>query len=131
MRNKTIIITAIICAVVFLTALALLLYQNFTSSGSQIEVLLDGEVIYRGPDTQTGEPVIIVAAGKEYTNRIRIDAEGVRVVSTDCPNSECVHMGTLKYTTLPIVCLPNHLIIHYVSDASALSLQDEFDAISQ
>ena len=49
------------------------------------------------------------------------------VESADCPNGECVAMGYLKSRYLPVVCLPNRLVIQY-SDVNA---SDEPDAVSK
>ncbi len=128
MRNKTVIITAIVCAVVFVSALIFVLIGYQAEPKKEIEILLDGKVLYRGSATLSGEPDYIEAKGKNYTNRIRIDETGVKVESATCPNGECVQMGYLKSPYLPIVCLPNNLVIRYVNTADS---SEEMDAISQ
>jgi hypothetical protein len=35
------------------------------------------------------------------------------VSSAECPDKTCVKMGKLRSESLPIVCLPNHLIIRF------------------
>ena len=131
MRNKAVIITSLICAALFLSTLTVVLYQNAAKTGNEIEIVLDGQVIYSGSATRAGEPLYIEAVGRACTNRIRIDAQGVLVESSDCPNGECVNMGYLKSRYLPIVCLPNNMLIRFTEGSEAALQDDTMDAISQ
>ena len=127
MRNKTVIVCAVICGVLFISAAVLVILQFADKTGEGIIITLDGVKIYEGAGTHTGETLYIDAQGKYGINHIRIDETGVCVESAGCPNGECVAMGYLKNRYLPIVCLPNKLEIQY---AGALA-EDELDAISQ
>ena len=131
MRNKAVVITSLICAVLFLGAITAVLYQNAAKTGNEIEIVLDGQVIYSGSATHAGEPLYIEAVGRACTNRICIDEQGVFVESSDCPNGECVNMGYLKSRYLPIVCLPNNMLIRFTDGSDTALLDDTMDAISQ
>lgn len=39
------------------------------------------------------------------------ETAGVRVVSSDCPTQDCVHMGQISRAGQSIVCLPAHIVI--------------------
>ena len=129
MRNKTVLITAAVCFILFAASLCFVICQHSTKPASEIEVLLDGKLIYSGSGEHQGEPLYIDAIGKNYSNHIRIDENGVLVESSTCPNQECVRMGYLKNRALPIVCLPNNLVIRYTGQSN--SSEQELDAISQ
>ena len=118
MRNKTVKILSGVCALLFTVALGFVLIQDFSVSGEEIEILSDGKVIYTGKGV-SAEPVYIDAVSAHGVNRIRIDANGVLVESADCKNLECVHMGYLKSAYMPIVCLPNNLVIRYTGSGEA------------
>lgn len=129
MRNKTVLITGIVCLVLFIAALGTVIWQQTLEPAEEIEILLDGETIYRGDAIHSGSPLYIDASGKYYTNHIQIDENGAKVESSTCPNAECVKMGYLKNRYLPVVCLPNNLIIRYVERQS--SSDSGLDAISR
>jgi hypothetical protein len=47
-------------------------------------------------------------------NTIEIFNQQVRMIETDCPDKRCVKQGFSS--SLPIICLPNHLIIEIKAD---------------
>ena len=73
--------------------------------------------------------VLLLAGGIsiEYqgrTNLIEICDGRIRVAEADCPDQLCVQMGWLQNSGLPVVCLPNRLVIQYAQSLDGL------DAIS-
>ena len=44
-----------------------------------------------------------------------IKAHQIRMLEAECPDNTCVHMGWLD-STVPIVCLPNRLVIQFVEN---------------
>lgn len=44
-------------------------------------------------------------------NEIEIRSDSIGIVSADCPDKLCVHQGFISHTGLPVVCLPNKLVI--------------------
>ncbi len=131
MHNKKInphIICAAVCAFVFVCALIGTLLIYGAKPAGQIEIISHGELIYKGASVKRGAPVYIDAGNGE--NIVRIDEKGVCVESANCPDKDCVNSGYLKNTYLPIVCLPNELIIRYTLSGGAAD-SDEPDAISQ
>ena len=47
-----------------------------------------------------------------YTLQVTVSADGVCVVSSDCPSQDCVHTGTITRSGQSIVCLPAQIVIH-------------------
>ena len=127
MRNKTVIICAVICAVLFAAACVAVIIQYGSKDEGNIRITLDGNVIYEGASKHAGGALYINAEGKTGVNIIRIDENGVCVESADCPNGECVAMGYLKSKYFPVVCLPNKLMIQYTNT----NIEDGLDAVSQ
>ena len=84
-----------------------------------VEIVRDGAVLYQLDLTQEDDRAFVV----EYegrTNTIEIRDHQIRVLDAECSDQTCVHMGWLGDSGLPIVCLPNHLVIQYASAADGL-----------
>lgn len=110
---------------VILTALLLLagiggtLWIIRPQDNAQVEIVQDGTVLYRLDLSQEKNHTFSV----EYegrTNLIEIHDHQIRVVEAECPDQTCVHMGWLSNNGLPIVCLPNHLVIQFVQPSDGL-----------
>ena len=83
-----------------------------------VEIIQDGEVLYRLDLTQTEDQVIAV----EYegrVNTIEIKDHQIHMLEAQCPDHTCVNMGWLD-SAAPIVCLPNRLVIQFVENNDAL-----------
>lgn len=53
----------------------------------------------------------------EYgTNVLRIQDRKVSIVDADCPNQECMHMGSISNSYKRIICLPHHLDVYISGD---------------
>ena len=77
-----------------------------------MEVVSDGEVLYSLDLSDTEDTELVVTYGGS-SNIIRIENGEIWVREADCPDQTCVEMGKLYSESLPIVCLPNHLIIRF------------------
>jgi len=61
-----------------------------------------------------------------YTgNTIVADSSGIRITHADCPDQLCVRQGTITNGLVPLVCLPNRLVIQIESAAPS-----PFDGVS-
>ena len=102
---------------VFLTLLCLasLLYLALPpkEGGEYIaDIFQDGALLYSIPLSGARENqsfrLETVSGG---FNEIEISADGIRIRSASCPDKLCVRQGFLQDSGLPIVCLPNRLVI--------------------
>ena len=50
-------------------------------------------------------------------NIVQIENHKVRMLEADCPDHTCINMGWLD-SSMPIVCLPNHLVIQFADRGS-------------
>ena len=85
---------------------------------------------------QADQEVVIYVKGDEYArvpidgkehvyeienelgyNKIIINADGVHVAEADCPDHECVLVGTLNKTGQSIICAPHYLVIEILGNA--------------
>ncbi len=82
--------------------------------GNVIEILRDDEVLYT-LDLSTAEDQEIVIPYGDSSNTVLVRDGTVCVVRAQCPDNICVRTGILRWEGMPIVCLPNHLVIRYAS----------------
>jgi len=90
-------------------------------NSAQVEIVQDGIVLYQLDLSQEEDRTFSV----EYegrTNLIEIDNHRIRVLDAECPDHTCVRMGWLGDGGLPIVCLPNHLVIQFVQMSAELDV---------
>lgn len=58
----------------------------------------------------TSETFLIQGEGG-CTNEIALRPGSIGIISADCPDQLCVRQGFIRNSRLPIVCLPNRLVI--------------------
>ena len=84
-----------------------------------VEIVQDGTVLYQFDLAQENDRTFLVEY-KGQTNTIEIQGHQIRVLDAECPDQTCVHMGWLGESGLPIVCLPNRLVIQFASPADGV-----------
>ena len=79
-----------------------------------MEILQDGNVLYTFNLNRT-ENQLIEVSYQDRSNTIQIQDGQLGVYAAECPDQTCVHMGFLSDSGLPIVCLPNRLVIQFAN----------------
>lgn len=102
----------ILCAAILLLGVAGCLWVLRPTGGDTVEILQDGKVLYTFDLSQSENQMIEIPYGGS-SNTIQVQGGKIRVLEAECPDQTCVHMGYLPDTGLPIVCLPNRLVIQY------------------
>ena len=103
MKSK--LFAAILLVAALISAAFLLLRPK---GGTKAEIWLDGELIQTiDLDTLTEPVEIPVGEG----NMVQAERGRVRMLSADCPDKLCVHMGWSDSPAKPIVCLPNRVTV--------------------
>lgn len=108
-----------ICAALLLAGVLGCVWVLTRPGGAVVQILQDGKELYRF-DLSTMEDQTIDITYDGRVNTLQIENGRIRVLSADCPDHTCVHMGWLKSGALPIVCLPNHLVIAFADADSDL-----------
>lgn len=116
MRYKILVI--IIAAILLLGVIGSVLVLT-RSGGDTVQIISDGEVLYT-VDLRTAADTTIEIDYHGHTNTVQILSGRIRVLSADCPDGTCVHMGWLHSAAAPIVCLPHHLVIRYADPVGAV-----------
>lgn len=89
--------------------------------GKTAVVTLDGIVLAEIDLSKVETSYTIEAEGK-YHNTIEFDRGRVRVSYADCPDQVCVDTGWIEDGTVPIVCLPNRLVIEITGEEDGLDI---------
>ena len=121
--NRTVkLLTAALAAAVVLAGIFLLRPGHKEGeTGAIARIKLDGRVIEEIDLTALTEPKTIVVEGAGgLTNTIIAENGTIRVEKADCPDQVCVRQGAIADGTVPIVCLPNKLIIEIVGGGGEL-----------
>lgn len=108
-KKKVILIAA---AVVLITAFAVyvIFALNAKSDKRLAEITVDGEVI-RVIDLSTAPDETFTVESGYGSNTVTVKSGTISVTEASCPDKICVEHGELRTELLPIVCLPNKLVI--------------------
>lgn len=116
MNRKTAAI-AIVIAVIFVISGIASYRLKKTSKNQCVEIVREGEVLYRFDLSETEDQTItIISEDGSSSNTVSIKNGGIYMSDAECPDKTCVKTGVLKSEGLPIVCLPNKLIIRFCED---------------
>lgn len=122
MKNKILIL---ICILIFCIGIIGSVFVFFSPKKSTVNIKRDGRVLYSFDLENTEDSVIEIPYGNS-SNTVEIKNGKIRVQSAECPDQTCVHMGWLSSSGMPIVCLPNHLVIEFADGGN-----DDVDAVAR
>ena len=108
--KKTIIIILVLLLLCILGAVSFLLLRNLPS-GSVAVISIDGEEYERVDLGKVQEPYDIEIRTKFGSNTVHVEPGAISVTAASCPDKVCVHQGRLSGGGIPIVCMPNRLVI--------------------
>lgn len=122
MKNKILIL---ICVLIFFIGIIGSLFVLFSPKKSTVKIKRDNEVLYSF-DLSTAEDTVFEIPYGDSSNTVEIKDGKIRVKSAECPDKTCVEMGWLNSSSMPIVCLPNHLIIEFADES-----ETDVDAVAR
>ena len=100
-----------IAAVLFLSVCASAFVLMYHGTGHTVSISQNGKVIKRiNLDTVT-TPYEFTVKGEGGSNTVRVEQGRICVVDATCPDHVCVNTGWISDGAIPIVCLPNQLVI--------------------
>ena len=121
--------------VVVIAALAvcagLLFAIGLRPPGQSIQVMRNGDAIYRAP---LDRDVKAELPGPLGTTHLEIHDGAARVVSSPCPYKVCISMGEISRQNEIIACVPNRLLVKVVgADAvdTAVDKESDYDLLSR
>ena len=74
-------------------------------------VYQDGQRIRTIDLSRVKEPYSFTVDGPAGTNTVLVEPGRICVSHADCPDQVCVMQGWISNSVIPIVCLPNRLVI--------------------
>ena len=82
-------------------------------AGRVARITHEGELLYSIDLDRVEEPTTLTVEGA-VQNVLRIEPGRICVESATCPDGLCVRQGWLESGVVPLVCLPNRLVIELV-----------------
>ncbi len=117
-RNAKIVLAGLL-VIALASAAFLLLHPREEALIARITV--DNKVIQEIDLSQVREPYTLSVTGYAgFSNTIRVEHGRICVESAGCPDQICVQQGWVSDDLIPIVCLPNHLMIELTGGGTSL-----------
>lgn len=98
---------------------------NGGTDGAIANIYQQGECVHSVDLSRVSESYTIQITGA-VTNTIAVENGRISVLEASCPDQICVHQGWIANGVVPIVCLPNSLVIQIENAA-----ESELDAITR
>lgn len=93
-------------------ACAAFLVLRPAGEGTLARVTVDGELVEEIDLSAVTQPYTFTVEGPGgFSNTIQVEPGRIRVLEAGCPDQVCVRQGYISDGTVPIVCLPNQLVI--------------------
>lgn len=109
-KNKMAI--AILAALLLLAGICAYIIWHGGSENKIAEIYQNGKCIKTIDLNQIKESYQFRVEGENGAyNEIKVEKNGISVVEANCPDHICIQFGVLQDGLIPIVCLPNHLVI--------------------
>lgn len=115
-KKKNLIAILILALIIVLSLFSLKMINRESKTLGIVKVIKNNEVIKTIDLSKVKESYEFEVKGdNEESNTIKVESTGVSIVSASCKDKICIHTGKIKDSSLPIVCLPNKLIIKFES----------------
>lgn len=109
----------LIVGLFLISLVATVMISVFSRPAAMAKVYFRGECIQQIDLSAVAIPYSFQVQGENITNTIRVEHGRICVEDADCPDRICVHTGWIRESGIPIVCLPNQLVVE-ISGAETL-----------
>lgn len=110
-KAVSLLITILLCLVSGLSLIAIFRPASH-SADCFAEIYQDGELLASIPLDGSRAPYRFTVTGENgCVNELEVRPDSIGIVAADCPDKLCVQQGFIDNAKLPIVCLPNRLVI--------------------
>jgi len=116
-KGAKLILAALVLAVAASGAWIVLGDRN--ADDPRVIVEVDGEV-YCAYDMDEVDGIIPISTPNGGENRLYVQDDLVFMDSANCPDKLCVKQGVIRDSTVPIVCLPNKVVVRIEGRDSGL-----------
>lgn len=112
---------AIVTALLLLLGIIGCIAVNNKSGGCIAVIRQNGNEVQRIDLSAVSDRYSITLRGENgEENIILVEHGAISMQSASCPDKLCVKRGTIQSSGIPLVCLPNHIIIEIVGDTPKL-----------
>jgi hypothetical protein len=123
-RNELIILVILAAGLLILLLLSPLLLEITRSDTAEISFYSHTQTV----KLNEYKTFTLSEIFKDYTDSLpdmtfEVDEQGIRVIASDCPGNDCVHMGYAHKNNGVIVCVPNRVTVRLVD------IENAFDAV--
>ena len=80
-------------------------------AGTRADIYVAGVLVQRIDLERVKETEYLTVEGAIGVNVLAVERGRIRVVEADCPDQICVRKGWAEDSLLPVVCLPNQMVI--------------------
>lgn len=112
----------LIAALLAVSVLGAVLTLGGRTSAATANIYLDGQCIRSIDLSQVTEPWSFTVEGSAGTNTVLVEPGRICVSHADCPDQVCVNQGWISNSVVPIVCLPNRLVIQIGDSAQTTDI---------
>lgn len=109
--KKRFVYLGLFALVLILAITCFYFYGVKKEQGVRALIYKDGELIKTVSLEDVSEAYEFEIRDGDSFNLIRVEEGRIRVVSASCPDKVCVNSGYISDGVMPIVCLPNKLVI--------------------
>ena len=120
----TLVFILVILCLTFGLSLIAILHPASRGANCVADIYQDGELLTSIPLDGVDTPYRFTVTGETgCVNELEVRSGSIGMVSADCPDKLCVHQGFIDRPGLPIVCLPNKLVIRLrQADSEAIDM---------
>lgn len=108
MKHLTFI--SILLLIVIILSLPVILSIN-KSEQNTAEIYCGDKLLYSIDLSKVTDPYEIPIENGEHSNTVLVENNKISMKSANCPDKLCVKQAAISHSLLPIVCLPNSIII--------------------
>lgn len=79
-----------------------------------VRIYQDGELLYTIPLHEVEEAYeLTIETESGGKNVLLVSKDEISVAYADCPDQVCVKRGVVSYSEIPVICMPNKLVIEF------------------
>ena len=101
----------LIAFVLLVSTVASVFVYQYQISGGVVAVYHHGEQIKRIHLDTVTTPYTFTVGDEEHYNVVSVEQGRICVIEASCPDHVCMETGWISDGAIPIVCLPNELVI--------------------
>ena len=103
-----------VCITILLIGIIGVIYQLNVPNTNLVNIIQDGKILQTIDISKSSDTTIEVQYNG-HKNVIKVQNHTIFMDSADCPDGICIKSGVLT-NGVPIVCLPNHLVIEFANN---------------